>query len=103
MLKRAYPRISRQNSSNPGRSNYYIYVYNPDTVQGVKLNGSPVSQVSSFSSPAPCWLMTADGKLGIKLTDALAVSRPHFRSLRGSSWRRRLRKSKALFSAWMPM
>ena len=68
---------ARQGSYNPGRTNYYVYVYNPDAVQGVKLNGSPISQVASFSSPAPCWLMTADGKLGIKLTDAGAAQALH--------------------------
>jgi hypothetical protein len=61
---------ARQGSYNPGRTNYYVYVYNPATVQDVKVNGSLITQASSFSSPAPCWLMTSDGKLGIKVTDA---------------------------------
>jgi alpha-glucosidase len=60
----------RQGSYNPGHTNYYVYCYNPGTVQDVLLNGSPLAQISNFTNAPTGWLMTGDGKLGIKLSDA---------------------------------
>ena len=68
---------ARQGSYNPGHTNFYIYVYNPDNAQAVKLNGAPVSQAANLNSPAPCWLMTADGKLAIKIGDTGAAQAVH--------------------------
>jgi len=67
----------RQGSYNPGHTNYYVYVYNPDAVSAVKLNGSPLAQIASFSAAATGWLMTSDGKLGIKLADSGAAQTVH--------------------------
>ena len=68
---------ARQGSYNPGHTNYYIYVYNPASVQDVMLNGSPLAQVANFSSAATGWLMTGDGKLAIKVIDAGAAQTVH--------------------------
>ena len=59
---------ARQGSYDPGRTNYNIYVYNPDTVTIVKLNGSPLGQLPNTNAAAPGWLMTG-GKLLIKIVD----------------------------------
>ncbi|MCX6896496.1 MAG: DUF5110 domain-containing protein [Verrucomicrobia bacterium] len=61
---------ARQGSYNPGHTNFFIYVYNPDSVSAVKLNGSPIAQIASLGAAPTGWLMTGDGKLAIKLVDA---------------------------------
>ena len=68
---------ARQGSYNPGHTNYFIYVYNPDSVAAVKLNGSPLAQIGSFTSAPTGWLMTGDGKLAIKVIDAGAAQSVH--------------------------
>ena len=68
---------ARQGSYTPGHTNYFIYVYNPSTVQDVNLNGSPLAQVANFNSPAPGWMMTSDGKLAIKVSDAGTAQAVH--------------------------
>jgi len=60
---------ARSGSYNPGHTNFYVYCYNPGTVQDVVLNGSPLAQIASFTNALTGWLMTADGKLGIKVVD----------------------------------
>ena len=68
---------ARQGSYNPGHTNYFIYVYNPDSVAAVKLNGSPLAQVSNLTNAPTGWLMTGDGKLAIKVIDAGAAQSVH--------------------------
>jgi alpha-glucosidase len=68
---------ARQGSYQPGHTNYFIYVYNPSTVQDVQLNGAPLAQVTNLSTAAAGWMMTSDGKLGIKVADAGAAQAVH--------------------------
>ncbi len=68
---------ARSGSYNPGHTNFYIYCYNPGTVQAVSLNGSPLAQIANFTNAPTGWLMTGDGKLGIKVTDAGAAQSIH--------------------------
>jgi alpha-glucosidase len=68
---------ARQGSYNPGHTNYFVYVYNPDSVSAVKLNGSPLAQIGSLNSAATGWLMTGDGKLAIKVVDSGASQSVH--------------------------
>ncbi len=63
---------ARQGNYNPGRTNYYIYVYNPQNVQAVTLNGLSVSQVAdsgTLTNSVQGWVMTTGGKLAIKIPD----------------------------------
>ncbi len=60
---------ARQGSYNPGARAFHVYVNNPDPVQDVLLNGSPIGQVSGTNSAAPGWFVTGDGKLVILATD----------------------------------
>ncbi len=68
---------ARQGGYNPGRTNYNIYVNNPDTVSDVKLNGSPLSQLPNTNAPAPGWLMTPTGQLEIKIADTAGLQTVH--------------------------
>lgn len=63
---------TRQGSYNPGHTNFFIYVYNPDSVAAVKLNGAPLAQVADLAATNG-WLLTGDGKLAIKLADTGAA------------------------------
>jgi alpha-glucosidase len=67
----------RTGNYNPGRTNYNIFVYNPDPVSAVKLNGSPLSQMANTNAPAPGWLMTPTGQLEIKITDTAGPQAVH--------------------------
>lgn len=68
---------ARQGSYSPGHTNYYVYVYNPGTVQDVILNGSTLAQVPNLTNGSTGWLMTGDGKLAIKLVDNGAAQVVH--------------------------
>ncbi len=68
---------ARQGSYQPGHTNYFIYVHNPDSVQAVTLNGSPLAQVGSLSAAPTGWLMTTNGQLAIKVVDAGAAQSVH--------------------------
>ena len=68
---------ARQGSYNPGHTNFFIYVYNPDTVAAVKLNGAPLAQITNLASAPAGWLMTGDGKLAIKVTDIGSAQSVH--------------------------
>jgi len=57
---------ARQGNYNPysaGTRTLHIYANNPQTVQDVLLNGTPIGQVSGTNSPAPGWLVNASGQL----------------------------------------
>ncbi len=65
---------ARQGSYNPysaGNRANNIYVYNPQSVQDVLLNGSPLTQAATnnFNAPLPCWFMTSDGKLAVRIIE----------------------------------
>lgn len=73
---------ARQGTYNPGSRDFYLYSYNHGTsvVQGVTLNGSPLAQLANFGAGAQGWLITGDGRIGIKLPDTgdLAALRVNF-------------------------
>jgi len=63
---------ARVGTYNPGRSKYYIYVYNPQTVTGITLGGSNLTQAADFPSLQAAtqgWVITTDSKLAIKIPD----------------------------------
>jgi alpha-glucosidase len=68
---------ARQGSYNPGHTNYFIYVYNPNGVQDVVLNGLPLAQSTNLSTSTTGWLMTGNGQLAIKVIDAGAAQTVH--------------------------
>jgi|APTNR8051073442_1049403.scaffolds.fasta_scaffold00006_28 alpha-glucosidase len=73
---------AKQGSYNTGARDFYIYGMNPGTsvVHGVTLNGAPLAQLANFGAGAQGWLITGEGRIGIKLPDtgALAALRVSF-------------------------
>lgn len=63
----------RQGTYNPGSRTLYVYVYNPQSVQSVLINGVTIPQLSDFNAGPEGWLITGDGKLGIKTPDTGAL------------------------------
>jgi alpha-glucosidase len=59
---------ARNGTYNPGHTNYFVYCYNPQVVTSVKINNSTINS-NSFTAASQCWLVTTDGKLGIKVSD----------------------------------
>jgi alpha-glucosidase len=63
---------ARQGSYNPysaGTRTLHIYVNNPQAVQDVLLNGTPIGQVSGTNSAAPGWLVNTNGQLVVLVSE----------------------------------
>jgi len=60
---------AREGSFDPGARTFFVYVYNPEAVESVMLDGVPLAELNDLGDPAPGWLMTGDGKLAIKFAD----------------------------------
>jgi len=62
---------AKQGTYNPGTRDFYVYCFNPPTnpVQAVTLNGTPLAEVVDFNASTQCWMVTAQGRIGIKLPD----------------------------------
>lgn len=63
---------AKQGGYSTGRNKYYIYVYNPQSVQAVTLDGFTLYHASDFNdlvANPQGWVMTTDGKLAIKIPD----------------------------------
>ncbi|MFH0879086.1 MAG: TIM-barrel domain-containing protein [Lentisphaerota bacterium] len=67
---------AKQGTYNTGTRDFYVYCFNPgtSTVHGVTLNGAPMTQLANFDAGAQGWLITAEGRIGIKLPDTGAVA-----------------------------
>jgi hypothetical protein len=69
---------ARQGSYNPyggGLRTNNVYVYNPQPVMDVLLNGTPITNAATamFNAPLPCWFMTTDGKLAVRVIETTAA------------------------------
>lgn len=71
---------ARQGSFNPGTRSFYIYVYNPQTVTSMTLNGNPLTQranLDALIAATDGWTITSDGKVAIKVPDTGAQQLIH--------------------------
>ncbi|MBP7828410.1 MAG: DUF4968 domain-containing protein [Kiritimatiellae bacterium] len=67
---------AKQGTYSTGTRDFYVYCYNPGTsvVHGVTLNGAPLAQLANFGAGAQGWLITGEGRIGIKLPDTGAAA-----------------------------
>ncbi|MBU1694090.1 MAG: DUF5110 domain-containing protein [Verrucomicrobia bacterium] len=67
---------AKQGTYDTGTRDFYIYCFNPGTsaVQGVTLNGAPLSQEADLNVVTQGWKFVTDGRLGIKLPDTGAAA-----------------------------